>query len=109
MDLFEDSELLTSDFTPDSNIIHKENDKYLILIGSLCSMISNKRINQTAYTIFLLENREIRTLLQDITGAKSVQGIIMMLLTRYPQLGTSKTITNYITENREFINGRTKY
>lgn len=92
----QENDIITSDFHPDSNMMHRESDKYILLIGSLSCMIKNKHINQTAFMIHVLDNIPIQNLFMELTGIGTVQELTLTVLNRYPQLCTSKTISNYI-------------
>lgn len=88
--------IVISDTHPTSNIYHHECDKYIILIGSLSSMIKNKHINQSAYLIHVLDDEPTQQLFIQITGMNTLQQILASMLNRYPQLCTSKTVSNFV-------------
>ena len=96
-----DLDTITSDHHPDSNMIQRDYDKYIILMGSLSSMMRNKHINQTALIIHLLDDKPIQTLFLKIIGVNTLQELVLILLHRYPRLCTSKTVSNYVRSNND--------
>lgn len=92
----QEHDIITSDYHPNSNILHHECDKYIILIGSLSSILKNKHINQTALLIHILDDEPTQELFLHITGIDTLQELLAIILNRYPQLCTSKTVSNFI-------------
>ena len=80
----QENDIITSDFHPNSNILYRECDKYIILIGSLSSMLKNKHINQTALLIFILDNKPVQKLFLELTGIDTLQESLSIILNRYP-------------------------
>lgn len=100
----DNNQLLTSDFIPDSNIIEQETDRYVLLIGSLITILQNKRVNHTNLIIYILDNKEIHDLLINIIGVDSLQQLLQIIFRRYPQLNSSKTISRHI--NKQITNNK---
>lgn len=88
--------IVISDSHPTSNIYHHECDKYIILMGSLSSMMKNKHINQSAYLIHMLDSEPTQQLFLKVSGMNTLQQLLTSILNRYPQLCTSKTVSNFV-------------
>ena len=81
----------------------KEWDRYVLFIGSLLCMVTNKTLNPTTFSLLLLEDVMMQNTLLYLTGADSLQEALLEIFKRFPQTCSSKTITTKLRENGKRI------
>lgn len=77
---------------PSANIEYLDFDKYIILYGSLLSIIENRPLNFQAFIVKLLDNENVLIELMQITGTTNAYEVLLVILNRFPQLCSSKSI-----------------
>lgn len=92
------STLVTSDFSPNSNIIEQESDKLILLMGSFVCILNNRKTNITNFVIYLIDHPELHDYFINIIGVDTFQDLLQLIFKRFPQLCTSKTISRYANQ-----------
>lgn len=76
--------------SPENLVYLKEFVKGLHKVGSLISMLENKKINSTTLFTLLLENEHYRRIFIEITSSENFKDALSSMLYFYPNLVKSK-------------------
>ncbi len=82
------------------HLVDKELDECFLQFGSFLSMTQNKKINQTNYLLILIENKNLREVLMQMTGIDTFQELVKEMVVRYPLLCKSKAINARIKNGK---------
>lgn len=95
---FEDNAIIQgiNNNNPLYNIKNDEFDVALLKVGSLLTMISNKRVNPTIFLIELLENEEFSNCFMILSGIDRKEVLLYNVICRFPILCKSKIIQTKI-------------
>lgn len=85
-----DFELENSQSTPLDQINTKEFSQSVLKVGSIISMLENKKLNPTNLFLYLLENKNYQQIFVEITACKNFKEALRSLLLLYPSLVKSK-------------------
>jgi hypothetical protein len=83
------------DFAQDHThtIADRELDEIILKMGSLLSILNNKKINQAKLLITLVQDDEFRYWFLKIADVDSFQYLVRCLMDKYPTLCKSKVVT----------------
>lgn len=79
-------------------VSEKEFDINLLCFGAFVSIVRNKRVNQTALMVLILEAGDFQESFKQITEIDNLYILFKNFLIRYPILCKSKIIKNKIAE-----------
>lgn len=81
---------ITQDHT--HTIIDRELDMIILKMGSLLSILQNKKTNHAKMFIMLVKNQKFRNCFLKISGLESFQHLVHCLMEKYPTLCESKVV-----------------
>jgi hypothetical protein len=83
------------DFAQDHThtIADRELDEIILKMGSLLSILNNKKTNQVKLLIALVQDDEFRYWFLEIADIDSFQYLVRCLMDKYPTLCKSKVVT----------------
>lgn len=89
---------------PSIDIVNRELDVIILKMGSLLSILNNKKINQAKLLITILKDEQFRKCFLHISEIDNIQLLITTLIEKYPSLCTSKVVFSAVGR----INGTNK-
>lgn len=82
------------------NIDEQEFDIFLLMFGSLVSLLYNKDLKPTLFFSYFVDNQKLQKLLLIISGQHNIYHLIRKILLKYPNLCRSKIIKKKVKNFR---------
>jgi hypothetical protein len=80
-------------------ITDRELDQIILKMGSLLSILQNKKTNQAKMLIMLVQNERFRNCFLKIAELDNLQQLVRCLMERYPTLCESKVVSCALKNN----------
>jgi hypothetical protein len=77
---------------PDNIFSEKELDEIILKVGSLLSILHNKKTNQVKLLLATLQDEVFAKCFMELTGINNLQLLVGSIVRRYPTLYKSKVI-----------------
>ncbi|MDD4110008.1 MAG: hypothetical protein PHS54_00480 [Clostridia bacterium] len=82
-------------------ITERELDMIILKMGSLLSIIQNKKTNQAKMLLFLVKNEKFRNCFLRIAELNSFQHLVRCLMEKYPTLCESKVVSGALKRDNK--------
>jgi len=82
-------------------IADRELDEIILKMGSLLSILNNKKTNQAKLLIALVQDEEFRKWFLEISDIDSFQYLVRCLMDKYPTLCKSKVVSGALKNGNQ--------
>lgn len=83
-------------------ITDRELDMIILKMGSLLSILQNKKINQAKLLIALVQNERFRKCFLKIADLDNFQRLVRSLMEKYPSLCESKVVSGALKRDNKY-------
>ena len=83
---------------PATRITKREDGDNILRMGSVLSIINNKKINPAKLLVAILENKDYRDCFMEIMVVDDERELVSLIIAHYPNIVTSKIVNRQINK-----------